>query len=456
MEITLRFDLLFPKFANQYGSRFRVANIVRLEKWGNRDQLAAVFPRNYKNPIFPKFRIGGEHLLPTTEGLVVFTEYRDIPEWWQLVDGTTAFNQWLNNSRVPATRSDAGSATQQIIETLGGSWGVGYVAHIGVIKLLDEMTRSLTKAAHYREFQNKIRNAVKNERLKKRALETLVERKAVELGLELKCNKCSSWSWYSLKQLDYSHTCDLCRKHFGFPVVNPIYGKHSRWAYRVVGPFALPNYADGGYAAALAIRFFTDVIGGFHRAKTTWSSAQKLKLPTEKIVEADFMLWYLREEDLEIDYPTETVFGEAKSFGKEVFKQHDVDNMKLLAEVFPGSILVFATMKEEFSPEEIDRIKRLAQWGREYVREMRQTRAPVIVLTGTELFTEHSLEESWKKKGGMHKDFLGTGLGRIDNLRRLADLTQELYLGMPSYHSALLAKMQKREQKRMMTDTATN
>ena len=160
------------------------------------------------------------------------------------------------------------------------------------------------------------------------------------------------------------------------------------------------------------------------------------------------MLWYQREEDFETDYPTETVFGEAKSFGKEVFKQHDVDNMKLLAEVFPGSILVFATMKEEFSPEEIDRIKRLAQWGREYDREKRQTRAPVIVLTGTELFAEHSLEESWEKKGGVHKDFIGTGLGRTDNLRTLADLTQELYLGMPSYHSAILAKMRKRKREK--------
>ena len=81
------------------------------------------------------------------------------------------------------------------------------------------------------------------------------------------------------------------------------------------------------------------------------------------------------------------MFGEAKSFGKEVFKQDDVDNMKLLAESFPGSILVFATMKEELSEEEIDRIRKLAYWGRGYDKERRQTRAPVIVLTGTELFS---------------------------------------------------------------------
>ena len=109
--------------------------------------------------------------------------------------------------------------------------------------------------------------------------------------------------------------------------------------------------------------------------------------------------------------------------------------MKLLAEAFPGSTLVFATMKERLSQEEISRIRKLAQWGRIYYRDRKQTRAPVIVLTGTELFAEMSLEESWKEKGGMHKDLIGPGWIRTDNLRVLADLTQQLYLGMPSYDS---------------------
>ena len=59
------------------------------------------------------------------------------------------------------------------------------------------------------------------------------------------------------------------------------------------------------------------------------------------------------------DYLTEIVFGEAKSFGREAFKEDDVAKMKLLAESFPGAILVFATMKEAnaLSQEEIKHIK---------------------------------------------------------------------------------------------------
>ena len=469
----IRFDPLFPEFVSkpEFVSEynlFRVANVVKLQDWSNtsqalrlrdatkNDQIATVFPCNYKNPSVPKFQPElqqrSDYLLPTTEGFVIFPSEEYMFEQWSLVDGTTAFNQWLKTNQVPAIRSDAGKATEQIIETLGALRDVGCLAHKGVIEFLDKMTGRLTKASHYCEFQSEIRNAINSERLKDRTFETLVKRKVVELGLKLKCSECSKWSWYSVKQLDYSLICNFCFKQFDFPIIDPVDEKHSRWAYRVVGPFALPDYAQGGYASALAIHFFADVIGGFDQAEVTWSSAQELKLHKNKKIESDFMLWYRRKETFGVersfftrglpifgtDRPTETVFGEAKSFSR--FEQKHVDNMKLLAEKFPGSILVFATMKEEtekFSKKEINRIKKLAEWGREYDPEKRQTRAPVIVLTGTELFSTDSLNTSWEKKGGRHKVLINRAWPGRHNLRFLADLTQHVYLGMPPYGSTM-------------------
>ena len=460
----IQFDPLFPDFANQYYNLYRVANVVRLQDWSSapqhvrlryrsyNDQIATVFPCNYKNPSVPKFPPEAdrewEFILPTTEGLVIFPYDEQMFERWNLVDGTTTVNQWFNDNQVTATRSDAGKTTEQIIQTLGSLRGVSYLANEDVVKLLNGMVNDDTKTAHYLEFRNKIHNAINYEELRKRTFETLIERKAVELGLELRCSKCSNWSWYSVNQLDYSLTCDFCRKQYDFPVTNPAPSYCSRWAYRVVGPFALPAYAKGGYAASLAMRFFADVIGGFDRAELTWSSAQKIELSTDKEVEADFILWYRRKEIFGMGrqflrsvrpifgtaHPTETVFGEAKSFGKDVFKQDDVNNMKWLAEAFPGSILVFATMKEELSQEEIDRIKSLAYWGRGYDKERKQTRAPVIILTGTELFTTGSLQRAWEKKDGVHKDLAKkTSWETEPNIRVLADLTQYLYLGMQPY-----------------------
>ena len=443
----IRFDPLFPEFAEDFGNPFRCANVVRLKDWSYKNQVATVFPCNYKNPSFPKFRLGRKQLLPTSEGLVIFPEYKSLSERWDMIDGTTALNTWFQDNKISAVLSDAGRATQQIIQTLGGFWGVRSIAHEGVIRLLDKMSRKpVTHSAHYAEFKNKIHSAVNKNIWKTRDFETIVERKAVELGLELKCTKCGSWSWYSVKQLDYSLVCDLCLKQFDFPITNPGYSKHSRWAYRVIGPFALPGYAKGGYSAALAIRFFADVIGGMDRSEVTWSSGQELKLPPDKKSEVDFILWNQRKQMFGTDYPTEIVFGEAKSFGKDTFKEDDVNKMKLLADSFPGAVLVFATMKEanELSKGEVKRIKKLAEWGREYDKERQQTRAPVIMLTGTELFTAHYLDQSWKEKGGKHEQLITPAWVRTDNLRVLADLTQQLYLDMPSYSTWHEEKWKKR------------
>ena len=120
----IRFDPHFPEFADEHYNLFRVANIVRIQDWSNtehavrvrdrndNDQIATVFPCNYKNPSVPKFQPesqrGWDHLLPTTEGFVIFPSGKEIFERWGLVDGTTAFNQWFKNNQVSATLSDAG------------------------------------------------------------------------------------------------------------------------------------------------------------------------------------------------------------------------------------------------------------------------------------------------------------------------------------------------------------
>ena len=356
----IQFDSLLPDFANEFGSRFRVANVVRIHDWDNTGQIAKIFPCDHKNsPFFRSFRYGiqGTHFLPTTEGLVAFPAHRDFSQKWNL-DVSTAFSKWFDANGTLATPSDAGMATQQIIQTLGGFWGVGCLAHKEVIKLLDGISnRPVSKTAEYQEFRCDLNRVLNDETLSERVFETLVERKVVELGLELKCSKCGSWSWYSIRQLDYLLTCSFCFKQVDFPIKNPTDCKHSRWAYRVIGPFAQPHYAKGGYGSALAIRFLASVIGKTGRSEVTWSPGQEIEMTTGKKLEADFILWQQRQEFFGLDHPTETVFGEAKSFSRK-FNQNDVNKMEKLAQAFPGSILVFAAMKDgaAFSKKEIERI----------------------------------------------------------------------------------------------------
>jgi len=447
----IQFESLSPDFADRFGAEDRWANVIRLSDWSYQNRIATVFPSDFRVQAVPRFGLGGDRLLSTNDGLVTFPKFRDISEHWRLIEGKEAIELWLKGHKIACQLSDAGRATQQVIQTLGGFWGVSSVAHKGIINLLEGMARKpITRSAHQHEFENKVSLVVKDGIWRSKVLETLVERKAVELGYELKCSKCGSWSWYALNQLNATMNCDLCLQQFSFPLIKPSDSKHAKWAYRVVGPFALPDYARGGYAAALAIRFFASVIGRMDRAETTWSPGQELTLPSGDKVEADFLLWYQRKHMFGTDHPTQIIFGEAKSFGKNAFKEEDVGRMKLLAQQFPGATLVFATLKEadELSKDEIKRLSKLAEWGREYDKEKRQTRAPVIALTGTELFTPHYLDQVWKEKGGKHEQLIEHASVQLDNLKTLADFTQQLYLGMPSYFSWRDAKWKARDDRR--------
>ena len=197
----------------------------------------------------------------------------------------------------------------------------------------------------------------------------MVARNAVELGLEVRCDKCSNWSWFALNQLAYQLQCSLCLRATAFPIVNPGKSESARWAYRVVGPFALPDYARGGYASALALRCFSQIIGGHREGQTTWSAGRELELGADRKVEADFVLWYQRRGPMGDgpDSTTDIVFGEAKSFGKDAFKSDDVASLKAIAQRFPSAVLVFATLKQpnELSAAELSVIRKLALWGRE-------------------------------------------------------------------------------------------
>ncbi|MGE0857801.1 MAG: hypothetical protein AB7I01_01955 [Gammaproteobacteria bacterium] len=441
-ERNLQFEPLTPEFAEPLGGKCRWANVVRLSSWDASDSMATIFPCDYKTKVPSRIRLGGDLLLSTTEGLVFFPEYIGMSQHWSVPDGSTAISEWLKSKKIHSRLSESGRATQQIIQSLGGFWGVRSIASRGVIDLLDEMARSLSRSLHYKKFSNLIQAATRDDEIWRGGEhETLVERNAVQLGLEVKCSKCGSWSWHAIDQLDYSVTCDLCLQKFKFPSANPGDSSKAKWAYRVVGPFALPRFANGGYAASLAIRFFAEVLRPFDSSRVTWASGQELTWQSDgKKIEADFLVWYQRKRLLDPDYPTNIVFGEAKSLGKDAFKDDDIDRMKALAEEFPGSILVFATLKEasQLAETEIKRIRRLAEWGRHYNRDSRQTRSPVVILTATELFSSADLRSSWKAAGGLRAS-IGNH-EQIDDLSKLADLTQQFYLGMPSYFAWSEAK----------------
>lgn len=195
---------------------------MRFKDWLNSSRVATVFPCDYRSPKISRFHALQGKILSTTEGFVTFCKYKNISDLWRLSDGKTAISEWLKNNGVESQISDAGQATQQIINTLGGFRGISSFAHAEVVKLLNKISRRpISPLIQYQKFQNKIKNMVKGDIWRNKNAETLVELGAVELGLELKCAKCSTWGWHALRELDHVVACGLCLNKFSFPTIDP-------------------------------------------------------------------------------------------------------------------------------------------------------------------------------------------------------------------------------------------
>ena len=311
-----------------------------------------------------------------------------------------------------------------------------------IINFLKEIKEKTLNESDLKEFKSKVnQQIILTPEQQKHLPEILLKKKVIELGMEIKCDKCNKWSWYSLKRLNHSLVCDFCLKIYQFPFIDPILEKDkiSEWSYRVVGPFALSRYAQGGYAVALSIHFFTEVIGRHNKRmglispfselftekhslddKVTWSTGQEMTLTTGDEKEIDFIIWSQRLKDNRKNNPTEIIFGEAKSFSR--FSKDDISKMQEFSKIFPDSFLVFATMRDA---------DKLESGEKKNIKKLIESHSSVIILTGTELFTKDSLLKSWFKKGGIHKKLavkVGDGVGKPITLKNLAQWTQQLYL----------------------------
>jgi len=467
-----RFDTFDPDFVDRFGSGCNWANVVNLGDPENRNEIATVFPSSLRNPSFPNLSFDNKRILSNTEGLVVYPDHKNWHEYWTAVDGTSAFIKWFETHGRKATISPAGKTLLQVMRSLEGFWGVRDISHPTIVSRLNAMACKLSRLTEEtRDGQQKeyFGRTVRHSDLKKeiyeisekddvalsywkqRVLESLVKYSVIKLGLEVKCDECDHRNWYSIDSLKYELVCEDCLKSFAFPQDDPSNHKVN-WCYRVIGPFAKPDYAQGAYASALALRFF-GALDGTPGNCLTWSTSLELTLKSGDRAEADFLLWYQRQRVIENNYATELVFGESKSYAIDSFKDADVRNLRHLALEFPGSILVCATLKDKLDAEEKARISRLALWGRE-TTPVGTTRAPVIVLTGTELFSSSGLgfRYLWREKGGKRAQLVEPAYVWTNNPRVLADLTQQVYLGLPSYGKWWKDRWDRRKRRRRKSE----
>ena len=457
---TISFNRLSPKFylsGNTARTKFPWVNILQLDNQFSYEDVATIFPCNYKRSNYLQLKYNlAEPVFYSREGIILFCEGLSSLELLKLPTNTEAFKNWFKLNNISTSLSPSGKITTQIIQALDGFLNLWAIASKGIVDLLNTLSKSDNKTMGVQEFRNKVNKQsthVANSLYKNRNFEILVSKQVVTLGLEVHCENCDQWGWYQLDKLNNTLLCNFCLKPFNFPICYPDNSQvHVKWSYRVIGPFALNNYAKGAYSAALSLKFFHSFDLFHSRNSMTWTSGMKLNFPSGEEIEVDFLVWYQEKDIVGLAKNTEIVFGEAKSYGKDqAFEKKDIKRMRVLANKFPGCYLVFSTFNDKLSSKEIALIAALAKWGRKFLGDKSgRLRANIIVLTGVELFSqEQHLKSVWDAKGGEHKK-LSTLLLNAD-LEALADLTQQLYLDLPSISGYMHSKFFKKKNKKAAT-----
>jgi hypothetical protein len=224
-------------------------------------------------------------------------------------------------------------------------------------------------------------------------LDYFLDRSVFRAGLRVQCPICAYHNWFDLDAISYSPTCTRCLNQFDFSQ-SPKDLHDVNWFYRVVGPFAAPDYARGGYAVALTLR----CIAEFRETEMSWTTGLNLR-PLN--CELDFAAWHRPSRMLndERDEPL-LVIGEAKSFGKNAISEDAVIGLRKVADRFPGAIMIVSSLREigDYTADELQRLRDLALWGRREVYHGQPTN-PLVVLTATELFARHGIRDAWKETG---------------------------------------------------------
>jgi hypothetical protein len=264
-----------------------------------------------------------------------------------------------------------------------------------------------------------------------RHLDALLRCKVLKLGMALRCSQCQHTSWFSLEDLDPKLSCPRCLEIFEFPSAAP---PQKAWAYRVIGPFAVGHFANGAYCVATALNFLSERIA----PNTNWIPSFKMNNENGEELEVDFGMLAAPSTISRRSTP-HLIIGECKSFNR--FDKKDFARARQAAELFPGAVLCFCTFNEALKKPEIRGLISLAKQGRARLDVGKQMN-PILILTARELFAEFQLTDFYSLYGDKAEHARAVYLG--SDLNELCDFTQQLYLGMPSYHEWLEQKRRKK------------
>jgi hypothetical protein len=225
------FDTLSPEFARRYGGRgHRWVNALAVSAYHS--PVAAVLPFNTEDPQWPQLGMGGEGILVGSEGWIFAQGFKDTARWVEFLSHDAAIAGTLSRHGISAVLSEPGHIAKQMLEHLGGLWGVHLLADTATLTLLNKMaggirrrsTESQTieesfelRAAPLKDWVDLIAKRKQKHRLPEAKLEHFTSNNVIRLGLETDCPHCQAKNWTGLDAVDYEITCARCLKPYPFP-----------------------------------------------------------------------------------------------------------------------------------------------------------------------------------------------------------------------------------------------
>jgi hypothetical protein len=246
----------------------------------------------------------------------------------RLPSSLNVFAAWTQKSGLDIEISPAGRVAQQLVDALGGLERIHTIGNEELIRALDRMAngtleveiseenqpenpkRRLRKSSvplwQVQQLLNRINN--NNALIGENHLSALRGSNVLTLGMEVACSHCEQLTWLGLEQLRTKLKCQRCLREFDFPLATP---QRNTWSYRVQGPFAVENFANGAYSVATALQFLAKEMG----SECTWIPSFRLISKSAPPLEADFGAIVGQAKFSNLTSPV-LVFGECKTFGE--------------------------------------------------------------------------------------------------------------------------------------------
>lgn len=449
---TTNFPTLAPTFSDRLGrGDHRWVNTFSFTDYEH-VPLASLLPFNTFDRSWPHVGLGGEPIAVGSEGWVFPQHHKGASQYVTLLTSDEAISGSLERSGISSSLSEPGHIAKQMLEQLGGLWGVHLLADIETLQFLNKMAGGVRKrrngqeiveetfelrAAPLKDWTDLIARRTARRSLPTLTLERFTKANIIRLGLETDCPHCHARNWNTLKAVDYQITCERCLKLYEFPQAD-LRDHNKNWTYRVVGPFSVPDFARGSYCALLTLRVLDRFRSSMRRM--TFATASTLKFDGIE-TEIDFAA-LSGEERMEWNREPTLVIGEAKSFGQDAIKAIDLKKLKTIAAKLPDAVIVISILRDHFTPKEKELLKKFVTWSRR-LNAFGQPSNPVLLLTSRELMMGHYISTTWKALGPPYDKF--SDYNSTSTLRAFGEATQQIYLGIDSFYKWRDAQWRKRD-----------